>query len=268
MAVDEPRFGPVQLLLVGFETTERLQGHIAAEIFELRGRGLVRILDARLVHRTPEGKLTEFDLNQFLTDRPESTANPVARLLATNGGGGNGGFTPSEAFARTAGFALEDVRHLTDEIGPGEYAAVVLVEHLWAGRLQSTIREAGGKLLAQGLLTPEVVMLVGAELKAKADAEQAIEIAQATRAAALIDALETVAHRDRVPAEERVDAAAKVVRVLAANGFVDQTDAVAAIESLATAGLIEEATVQAALADAEDVLEQQRREPPDADARR
>jgi hypothetical protein len=29
-------------------------------------------------------------------------------------------------------FTVEDLRRLTDEIGPGEHAAVVLVEHRWA----------------------------------------------------------------------------------------------------------------------------------------
>ena len=41
------------------------------------------------------------------------------------------------AFAATVGFTLEDLRRLTDEIAPGEHAAVVLVEHAWAGRLRA-----------------------------------------------------------------------------------------------------------------------------------
>ena len=124
-----------------------------------------------------------------------------------------------EAFPRTAGFALEDLRRLTDEIGQGEYAAVVLVEHLWAATLRETVREAGGRLLGQGFLTPEVVMIVGAEIQARADAQAAIELAEAARGAALVDALATLAPREPGSAEDRARAASEVVGVLVAQGF-------------------------------------------------
>jgi hypothetical protein len=264
MDATEPSVGPLQLLLVGFETTERFRGHIAREILELRGRGIIRVLDARLLHRAPDGELTDVDLNPILAEPPDPTANPVARLLGTNGAGGNGGLPPDEAFGRTVGFALEDVRRLTDEIGPGDYAAVVLVEHVWASRLRTTVRDAGGALLAQGFLTPEVVMIVGAELQARADAEVALELAQAARGSALVEALDTIASRKVASAEDRVAAAAQVVRVLVADGFVHEVEAADAIEALATAGLLEAATVQAAIAEAEDMLVQRAREPPSA----
>ena len=69
MASEEPGFGPLQLLVVGFETTERLQGQIAREIQELRGRGLIRVVDARMVTRDEEGRLGEVDLNPLLGDQ-------------------------------------------------------------------------------------------------------------------------------------------------------------------------------------------------------
>jgi hypothetical protein len=180
-----PGHGPLQILLVGFETTERFQGEIVRELLDLRGRGMIRVLDARFLHRAREGgKLTEVDLGPLIAERPAEDANPIARLLGVNGHGGNGGLAPPEAFARTAGFALEDLRRLTDEIGPGDHAAVVLVEHVWAARLRAVVHRTGGALRAQGFLTPEVEMLVGAELKARADAEEALELARATRGVA------------------------------------------------------------------------------------
>jgi uncharacterized membrane protein len=169
MASDEPGFGPLQLLVVGFETTELLQGQIAREIAELRGRGLVRVVDARMFTRSEDGELGEVDLNPLLGD---PRWRPAAHLFGLNGAATNGGSggLDAAAFAATAGFTLEDLRRLTDEIHHGEHAAVVLVEHLWAGRLREKIRAAGGRLIAQGMLTQEVLMLVGAELQATADA--------------------------------------------------------------------------------------------------
>ena len=241
-------------MLVGFETTERFRGDIARELGLLSGRGVIRVLDARLFHRSGEGKLTEIDLNPVLADVADPPDRAIAHLLGANGAGGNGARRSEDVLAHTAGFALEDLRRLTDEIGPGEYAAAVLVEHLWASRLREVVREAGGRLLGQGFLTPEVVMIVGAELQAMADAEAAIELAQAARGAKLVEALEGFASAASTTAEERSRGAAQVVRVLVEQGFLHEPEAEAAVEALVTAGLIESAMVRAVIAEAEDAL--------------
>src|SRR6185503_991356 len=217
--------GPVQLILLGFETTDRFRGDIARELLDLRGRGVIRLLDARLLHRAPDGALTEVDLGELLVERSPELANPVARLLGVNGAHNGNGHGTRTALADTLGFAMEDLRRLTDEIGPGEYSLAILVEHRWAARFREAVRDAGGRLLAQGFLTPEVVMVVGAEIQAHADAEAAIELANATRGAALLEALGTIAQRRQASAEETVHAAAEVVRALTAVGLVDESDA-------------------------------------------
>jgi hypothetical protein len=243
--------GPLQIVVVGFETTDRFRGDIARELAALRGRGVIRVLDARLFHRSPEGRLTEVDLAPVLRTESDTA---IAHLLGANGSRGNGRGSPSDALAGTAGFALEDLRRLTDEVGPGDHAAVLLVEHVWASRLRETVREAGGRLLGQGFLTPEVVMIVGAELQARADAEAAIELAEAARGTALVEALERFAGRTG-SVEDRTRGAAQVVRTLVDQGFVDGHEAPAAIEALVTAGMIESAVLEAAIADAEDLLD-------------
>jgi hypothetical protein len=243
--------GPLQIVVIGFETTERFRGEIAREIADLRGRGMIRVIDARLFLRGDDGGLTEVDLNPLLGE-PE-TGNPLAHLLGVNGGG-NGHKPAEQAFADTVGFALEDLRRLTDQIGPGDHAAVVLVEHLWAHRLREAVIDAGGRLLGQGFLTPEVVMIVGSEVQARADAEAAIELAQAARGSALVEALATFAAGSRTSAEDRTHAAAEVVKALVTSGHLDEGEAAEAIDALATAGLIEAAVVQAAVAEAEDLL--------------
>jgi hypothetical protein len=265
MSVEEPTSGPLQIVILGFETTENFRGDIARELLDLRGRGLLRVLDARLFHRSPEGDLTEVDLGPLIADRPVDRGNPVAKLLGVNGGGGNGGLPAPEAFSRTAGFALEDLRRLTSEIGPGEHAVGVLVEHRWAAHLRKTVRAAGGRLLAQGFLTQEVAMVIGAELQVHADAEAAIELANAARGAALLEALALLGGDEPGSPEARAHAAAEVVRVLAAEGFIEESEEHAAIDALATAGLIEVATFQAAVAEAEEMLKELSDEPPPAD---
>lgn len=262
MGVDQPSVGPLQIVVVGFPTTDRFRGQIARELLDLRGRGMIRVLDARLLHRSPDRELTEIDLGPLLVEPPPERSNPVARLLGLNGAGGNGGVSSEEAYGHTAGFALEDLRRLTDQIGPGEYAAAVLVEHLWAARLRKVIGEAGGALLGQGFLTPEVVMIVGAEIQALAQAKEALELAETLRGTALLEALDILDSRPDLAAEERTRAAAEVVRVLTARGFVDEADAHGAIEALVDAGLVEEAVFRAAAPEAESILQRLTGEPP------
>src|SRR5262249_41244071 len=120
--------------------------------------------------------------------------------------------------------------------------------------LRETVREAGGRLIGQGFLTEELAMVVGAEIKAHADAQVALELADAARGAALVEALALLTPRQQSSSSERSRAAAEVVRVLVTEGFVEAGEARAAVDALATAGLIELAALEAAAAEAEDLL--------------
>ena len=106
MSIEDPSFGPLQIVIVGFDTTARCQSEVARELLE---------------------------------------------------------------------FALEDLRRLIDEIGPGDHAVDSRRASLGVAAARGG-REAGGRLVGQGFLTPEVTMVVGAEIRARADAEAAIEL--------------------------------------------------------------------------------------------
>ena len=79
MNAEEPSYGPLQILLVGFETTERFRGEIARELLDLRGRGMIRVIDARFLHRAPDGQVTETDLGPLLADRISPLGFALAR---------------------------------------------------------------------------------------------------------------------------------------------------------------------------------------------
>ena len=115
----EHSVGPLQLVLVGFETTERFRGEVARELANLRGRGMIRVLDARLFTRSATGRLTEVDLSPLLAGRrPRSPTTRSRTCSGPTAAAATARATPAEAFARTAGFALEDLRRLTEEIEP------------------------------------------------------------------------------------------------------------------------------------------------------
>ena len=82
---------------------ERFRGEVARQIATLRGRGLLRVMDARLLLRTGEGKLTEVDLNPMLADPPPG-GNPLAADLLGTNGGGNGGTHASGGLSQDGRF--------------------------------------------------------------------------------------------------------------------------------------------------------------------
>ena len=171
MATDEPDHGPLQLVVVGFETTERFDGEIARELRDLRGRGIIRVLDARLLSRGADGELTETDLNEIIGEPVGSEWRPAAHLFGLNGAGninGAGGATTPEAVR--AHRRLRDrgpaPAHRGDRPRRARRGAARRALLGRAPARRSCASAAGGSI-SQGLLTPEVMMLVGAELQAK-----------------------------------------------------------------------------------------------------
>ena len=86
------------------------------------------------------------------------------------------------------------------KIPAGTSALVLLIEHLWARELKGAVRGAGGIPIIQGFLTPEALLMVGAELRAVVEAEDTIALAQAVQGAAILSALATRRSGRRDPA--------------------------------------------------------------------
>jgi hypothetical protein len=57
-----------------------------------------------------------------------------------------------------------EIEGVGDELAPGQAAGMILVEHLWARVLADAIESTGGGVLAPGLLGPEDMAMLVAEL--------------------------------------------------------------------------------------------------------
>jgi hypothetical protein len=82
------------------------------------------------------------------------------------------------------GLTREQIEQLAGGIEPGEAAAFMLIEHVWARDLKAAVREAGGYPLGEGFLTPEAVAEVALEVAAMAAALDEVEVEQAAGATA------------------------------------------------------------------------------------
>jgi uncharacterized membrane protein len=266
-------WGPLQVLVVGFGSEERLRGQVRQELHRLRVHGVVRLVDAVVVRRSASGG---YATEQLVGDVDESLRQTlgllVRRLLGLpvdTDGTSSAGLTGSEPEeGLTAGLGPVDLRRLADSLEPGTAVAVVLVEHTWAARLRAGVREAGGQLLLQGILTRDAVLALGQELVAVIEASEAAEVAAASAGAAMAQALVHEGHghdtteaawdqaaedHARELAAERTSAAGETLRVLMDRGLLARSSGPPAVHALLEEGVIDSRSAAEAVAAGEAV---------------
>lgn len=256
--------GPIQLIAVAFDSVDKFQGQIRRELDELRGHGLIRILDLLFIMKEADGTIHSVQTSDLHSDEAAELGALLSHLV------GIGAADESEHLGDILravlapephhGLGLEQIRALAAEIPAGKAAALLLVEHAWAIGLDEAVASAGGYLVEQGFLTRDAMLVVGQEMNAIVEAEVAIERAEAIRGAALLDALTTVAAAEDLKQAAvskavatlvgvdalRTSVAAEAVRALVVAGLLEESDAPEAIEVLVSAELItEEALAEA-----------------------
>ncbi len=232
--------GPLQLAAIAFENPT-FKGEILAELDAVRGRGVIRLIDLLFIYREASGEVT------VMTDTDVEAADlaDYGDVLSTLLGLGESSAADMNGTSVDDGYglSLEEIRGVVEQMPPDTALALVLFEHRWAGGLAESIREAGGHLLAQGILTREAVLVVGSELAAIAEAEAVIATTEAIKGAAVLDALaftEAAEEAEALMADELVTSsiAAETLRTLMAVGVVDDTEIETAITSLIEAGVL------------------------------
>ena len=261
--------GPLQLVVIGFDQLGRFRGHLLSELQEVRGRDLVRLLDLLFVAKDEAGQLTALDVSDLPREEQASYGSLLGTLVGLDLAGDEPSPDGTVPEGSETGLSSQGVRQLAGMLEPGTAAALLLVEHRWAARLAAAMRDAGGRLLAQGFLAPDARVVMGEALSDIAKDEAALEVAEAVRGAAILNALAAAAEAELVEeaaAQAAVEATtiedsairsaavADVVRVLVAAGVLEDTAALDAVDALVAAGLIDPALVDAAARAAPAVL--------------
>jgi len=250
-SVPRTMVGPIQLVVIGFPADAKFSGEILKALSDLRGRGVIRLIDGMFVRKDADGKIVASarDSDLSLAQR-EYMGAVVGGLLGLV----TGGDEESEALGATLaaqaihddafGLGIGDLQKVKDQIGAGQSALLLLIEHQWALELKGAVRNAGGVPITQGFLTPEALFMVGAEVQAVVQAEQTIEIAAAVEGAALLSALATVEAAELV----QQAAVAETARVLIAAGLIEEAAVDDVIATLVAADLIKQAALDDAKA--------------------
>jgi hypothetical protein len=135
--------GPIQVLVVGFDRPA-FSGEVMTELDRLREAGTARLLDVLLVERAEDGALETLPA-------PAGARSDMGTLVAAVLGALDPDVpSPSEPVEGSTW-------SLADAIAPGTFAAVALIEHLWATPLREAIARAGGTALEETWLHREDV---------------------------------------------------------------------------------------------------------------
>lgn len=239
--------GPVQVIIFGFDRTDQFRGQVLDELTSLRGRGLIRLLDLFLAFKTPSGEIAAVEMNDLTAEESVEFGRVVGKLM------GLSSVSASELAARAVddilassshslGLDYQGLQKVVDDLPPGKAFGVLMFEHTWAIPLRDAIRRAGGLPLAQGFITPEALLVVGEELRAIAEAERTIEVAQIVQSAAILDTLATLQEAEAI----KTAVAAEVLRTLAMADLIEEVAVSEAIDTLAAANLLEARYLEAA----------------------
>ncbi len=143
------QLGPVDWIVVEFPGTDYGKGTVAPLLNDLVERGLVRVLDLLFLKKDKDGALEAAeisDVDESVLGELRAAETDLAMVLSE-----------------------QDVLDLAETIEPGNSAAVLVWENLWAAPFGSAVRHAGGQLVASGRIPTQAVI---ASIEADAAAEE------------------------------------------------------------------------------------------------
>ena len=168
--------GPIQLIVVGFDQPQ-FKGEILRELQAVMERGDIRLIDLLAVYKDRDGNVTAAELNGLSMDERMELGAVIGALIGL-GASGEEGMEPGAVAVAGAMLIADEYEYGMDEDAfatvvediPAEGAGLLLlIEHRWALGLKRAIRDAGGVLIAQDMLSPEALVGVGRALATAAE---------------------------------------------------------------------------------------------------
>jgi uncharacterized membrane protein len=138
--------GPLEYVVIGYEG-DHFMNEILPELDALQASDLIRVIDLLFLSKHTDGTVTTREVSELDGEEAQAYAGLAEDIAGL--------------------FTAEDIEKLAETIPPGASAAVVLLEHNWTHRLADAVRQAGGVLFTGGLISPEALSQVSAELATK-----------------------------------------------------------------------------------------------------
>jgi len=166
--VADVAFGPIQLLVVGFEEG-RFQGEILPELQRLREAGVIRIVDLLFLRCDENGDVDIIEMSDLAESEQRELGAIAGALVGFGAAGEDGALVGAVAGAEAPPSVWDeaDGLDLAEALEPGEAVALALIEHRWAIPLRGAIRRAGGRAIADSWIQPEDLVLLGEDVAAQ-----------------------------------------------------------------------------------------------------
>jgi uncharacterized membrane protein len=167
--IDLSKVGPLQILAVDFDEPA-FSGKINDELQKLRDQKFIRIVDGVAVQKDASGNVIILEESDLSSEENEKYGAIIGGLIGLGSGDAEVAQLSSEYVAERFneryeyGLDKEDLEDLTENIPAGDAVLVLLIEHVWAIPFRNAVRDAGGLLLAQDFLSPELLISVGEEV--------------------------------------------------------------------------------------------------------
>ena len=235
---------PLQMIALTFRLDVDAESRLLAEVDQIEGRGVLRVLDMIVLAKGQDGTIEELEVGNG-----EDFGSLLGGVSPFGTGNGSRLTADGGAAGEPAGSGVATVQALADSLEPGSAVALLLVEHVWAGPLVDAVSAAGGALISDDFLAGDISRAIGAEIAAVEEASAVIAGAQAAEAAAVLRAVAASAEAaEAEAASERLQeaAAAAAAGALIAAGLIEEAAAHEAVTALTAAGLITDAAAQAA----------------------
>jgi Family of unknown function (DUF6325) len=120
--------GPVDVVVIGYPAGAPMTGEAVPILLDLVDRGIIRVLDARVVIKEHDGTFSGFDI----ADLDEDSVGSFSLFAGASSGMLSG----------------DDIALIGDEIEPGTAAVMIVYENRWAAPFVAAVRRNGGVLVA------------------------------------------------------------------------------------------------------------------------
>ena len=137
--------GPLEYVVIGFQE-HHFTDEILPALNAIQQTGAVRVVDLLFVQKDAAGTVTVQELSELGEQELHSYEEMMEDLAGL--------------------FTAEDVVKLAEQLPADTSAVILLLEHCWTLDLKEAVRKAGGVLFTGGMVSPEALAQVSAELEA------------------------------------------------------------------------------------------------------
>lgn len=141
--------GPLEYIVIGLPD-DHVTSDILQQLTAIQQDGLLHVVDLLFVDKDADGHITMQEINELSPQEHQVSPSLVEGLAGL--------------------LTRQDIEGLASEIPAASLAIVVLLEHAWTLGLIRAVRRAGGTFFSSGMISPDALAQVSAELAAGQEA--------------------------------------------------------------------------------------------------